>query len=98
MWKFYIELFKEDCYGNYVGNADISDGLPVCCDLSVAKIFYKEMTWKKEDCLARKKQRSSSHTLLDSSPDFFHMENKAIIHYNKKGIRDYVQNIYSREK
>lgn len=69
MWKFYIELFKEDCYGNYVENADISDGLSICCDLSVAKFFYKEMTWKKEDCLARKKQRSSSHTLLDSSPN-----------------------------
>lgn len=40
MWRFYIELFKDDCYGNYVESAETPDGLPVCCDLNVAKFFY----------------------------------------------------------
>lgn len=40
MWKFFIELYKDNCYGEYVENAETVDGLPVCQDLSVAKFFY----------------------------------------------------------
>lgn len=50
MWRFYIELFTDDCYGNYVEYAETPDGLPVCSDLNVAKLFYSVAelnTWVK---------------------------------------------------
>ena len=41
MWKFFIELYKDDCYGEYVEEAETRDGLlPICKDLNVAKFFY----------------------------------------------------------
>lgn len=40
MWRFFIELYKDDCYGNFVEAAETSDGLPICCDLNAAKFFY----------------------------------------------------------
>ncbi len=39
MWKYFIELFLKNCYGEYVEEAETTDGLPVCHDLSVAKSF-----------------------------------------------------------
>jgi hypothetical protein len=40
MWKYYIELFTDNCYGDFVENTEIEgNGLPVCSDLSVAKSF-----------------------------------------------------------
>ena len=52
MWRFYIELFKDDCYGEYVESAETPDGLPVCCDLNVAKFFYnvclRLKSWKEK--------------------------------------------------
>lgn len=35
-----IGIFKNDCCGEYVKSAETANGLPVCCDLNVAKFFY----------------------------------------------------------
>ena len=60
MWRFYIELFRDDCYGDYVEAPETSDGLPVCSDLNTARFFYSPdeldswvkayTTLSKEDC------------------------------------------------
>ncbi len=40
MWRFFIELFTESCYGDFIEAAEVpGDGLPVCCDPVVAKDF-----------------------------------------------------------
>lgn len=40
MWRFFIELFTEDCYGDFVESAEFEgDGLPVCRDPVVAIDF-----------------------------------------------------------
>lgn len=53
MWKYYIELFTNRCYGDFVESNEIEgDGLPVCCDLVVAKSFDTPVElneWVKEN-------------------------------------------------
>lgn len=40
MWRYLIELFTDDCYGDFVEDAEVpGDGLPVCSDPVVAKDF-----------------------------------------------------------
>jgi len=39
MWKYYIVLFRDDCYGDLVEGAEYNDELPVCVDYNVAKEF-----------------------------------------------------------
>lgn len=40
MWKYFIELFLERSYGEYVEGAEVpGDGIPTCVDLNVAKCF-----------------------------------------------------------
>ena len=40
MWRFFIELFTERCYGDFVESAEVpGDGIPVCYDPVVAKDF-----------------------------------------------------------
>ena len=38
--SFLQNYYRNNCYGEYVENAETADGLPVCQDLSVAKFFY----------------------------------------------------------
>ena len=37
MWKFFVELYIDNCCREYVENAEIEDELPICHDLNVAK-------------------------------------------------------------
>jgi len=40
MWRFFIELFIEGSYGDFVEDVEVpGDGLPVCSDPVVAKDF-----------------------------------------------------------
>ena len=40
MWRYFIELFIERCYGDFVEyKEDEQNGLPVCSDLVVAMDF-----------------------------------------------------------
>lgn len=40
MWRYFIELFTENCYGDFVEAAEVhNDGLPVCCDPTIAIDF-----------------------------------------------------------
>lgn len=40
MWRYFIELFTERCYGDFVEDKeDMQDGLPVCSDPVVAMDF-----------------------------------------------------------
>ena len=52
MWKYYIVLFTDKCYGDLVESRECDDGLPVCCDYNVAKEFNtpEELSqWVKEN-------------------------------------------------
>ena len=51
-WKYFIVLCTDDCYGNFVEGREDGDGLPVCCDVVVAKSFSdpdKLNRWVKEN-------------------------------------------------
>lgn len=52
MWRYFIVLFTENCYGNFIESKETKDGLPVCNDYTVAMDFAstEELNiWVKEN-------------------------------------------------
>lgn len=52
MWKYYIVLFTDSCYGDLVEGGEVSGEMPVCCDYNVAMAFdtpEELIQWTKEN-------------------------------------------------